>query len=94
MVEIIKWIYGIYHEHRKNDLHPTMKPIELVSKVLINSSMAGDVVLDTFGGSGSTLIACEQLGRCCYMVEKEPVYCQIIIDRWEEYTGDKVEKVN
>ena len=46
-----------------------------------------------FGGSGSTLIACEQLGRCCYMVKKEPVYCQVIIDRWEEFTGGKAEKI-
>ena len=55
--------------------------------------VSGDVVLDIFGGSGSTLIACEQLNRCCYMVEKEPVYCQIIINRWEEYTGLKAEKI-
>ena len=79
---------------QRNDLHPTMKPLNLVSKAVGNSSEENDVVLDIFGGSGSTLIACEQLNRCCYMVEKEPVYCQIIINRWEEFTGGKAEKIN
>ncbi len=70
-----------------NVLHPTMKPIELVSKAIENSSKSRDVVLDTFGGSGSTLIACEKTGRSCRMMELEPKYCDIIIDRWQEFTG-------
>ena len=79
---------------QRNDLHPIMKPLNLVSKAVGNSSRENDVVLDIFGGSGSTLIACEQLNRCCYMVEKEPVYCQVIVDRWEEFTVGKAEKID
>ena len=56
---------------------------------MINSSRAGDIVLDPFGGSGTTLIACEQLGRRCRMVELDPVYCDVIVDRWEKFTGQK-----
>ena len=69
--------------------HPTMKPIELVSKAIINSSNKGDLVLDLFGGSGSTLIACEQLKRKCFMAELDPHYVDVIIDRWESLTGEK-----
>lgn len=76
---------------RKCDLHPTMKPVALVENALLNSSAAGDVVLDGFGGSGTTLIACEQLGRTCYMMEIDPHYAQVIIDRWEKLTGEKAE---
>mgnify|MGYP003320834439 CR=1 FL=1 len=71
-----------------------LKPIELLSKAVNNSSKTGNLVLDTFGGSGSTLIACEQLNRKCYMVGKEPFYCQIIIDRWEDYTGNKAKLIS
>lgn len=69
--------------------HPTMKPIPLVGKLIANSTRRGDTVLDIFGGSGTTLIACEQLGRKCRMVEYEPVYIDVIIKRWEELTGMK-----
>lgn len=72
-----------------NDLHPTMKPIRLLGKLIRNSSDPGDVVLDFFGGSGSTMIACEQLGRSCYMMELDPKFCDVIVDRWEKYTGKK-----
>ncbi len=72
-----------------NDLHPTMKPIPLIGKLIKNSSKKNYLVLDLFGGSGSTLIACEQLDRICYMVEYDPKYCDVIIKRWEELTGDK-----
>ena len=65
-------------------LHPTMKPIELCEKGIKNSSQRNDSVLDLFGGSGSTLIACERLNRKCYMSELYPIYVQVIIDRWEE----------
>jgi DNA modification methylase len=73
----------------KSDLHPTMKPIEICAKGVGNSSQPGDIVLDLFGGSGSTLIACEQTGRKCYMMELDPVYCDVIVKRWEELTGKK-----
>ena len=72
-----------------NDLHPTMKPIKLLAKFIRNSSDAGESVLDPFGGSGSTLIACEQLGRKCYTMELDPKYCDVIIARWEKLTGGK-----
>ena len=72
-----------------NDLHPTMKPIRLLSKMILNSSDKGDIVTDFFGGSGSTLIACEQLNRKCYMMELDPHYCDVIIQRWENLTGQK-----
>lgn len=69
--------------------HPTMKPVPLIGQLICNSSRRGDTVLDVFGGSGTTLIAAEQLGRCCRMVEFEPVYIDVIIKRWEELTGMK-----
>lgn len=74
-------------------LHPTMKPIELCEKPILNSSKWNDIVLDVFGGSGSTLIACEKTNRKCRMMELDPVYCQVIIDRWEQFTGQKAEKI-
>lgn len=77
----------------KNGLHPTMKPIELISKLIHNSSEKGEKVLDLFGGSGSTLIACEQLDRVCYTMEYEPLYVDAIIQRYEEYTGKKAVKI-
>ena len=72
-----------------NRLHPTMKPVKLVARFLLNSSQKGDVVADIFGGSGTTLIACEQLGRKCRMMELDPHYCDVIIARWEQFTGRK-----
>ena len=77
----------------KNDLHPTMKPIPLPAKAITNSSQPGDIVLDLFGGSGSTLMACEQLNRRCYTMELDEKYASVIIDRWEQYTGEKAEKI-
>lgn len=77
----------------KSDMHPTMKPIPLFATLIQNSSRKGDVVLDIFGGSGTTLMACEQIGRRCRMIELDPIYCQVIINRWEEYTGKKAEKI-
>jgi DNA modification methylase len=78
---------------RKCDLHPTMKPVELVANCIENNSIGGDIVLDVFGGSGTTMIACEQLNRRCYMMELDPHYCDVIIDRWEQFTGKKAEKI-
>lgn len=74
---------------RKCNLHPTMKPVELVAECILNSSAEGDIVADIFGGSGTTMIACEQLNRKCIMMEKDPHYCDVIIDRWEQLTGKK-----
>jgi DNA modification methylase len=71
----------------RNDLHPTMKPVELVERSLRNSSRPGDRVLDCFGGSGSTLIAAEKTGRQCRLMELDPHYCDVIIRRWQEWTG-------
>lgn len=76
-----------------NNLHPTMKPIKLISKFILNSSKEGDIVGDIFGGSGSTLIACEQLHRKCRMMELDPKYVDVIIKRWEDFTGKKAVKV-
>lgn len=73
--------------------HPTPKPIELIAKALKNSSKQEDIILDVFGGSGSTLIACEQLNRKCYMMELDPKYVDVIIERWESFTGKKAIKV-
>lgn len=75
----------------RSELHPTMKPIELVQKSLVNSSKPGNIVLDSFGGSGSTLIACEQTNRKCRMVELDPQYCDVIIARWEKFSGKTAE---
>ena len=77
-----------------NDLHPTMKPVKLISKLICNSTNDGGSVLDLFGGSGTTMIACEQLGRTCYMMELDPKYCDVIIRRWENFTGGKAVLVN
>lgn len=78
----------------KNDLHPTMKPIKLLARFIRNSSKADDSILDLFGGSGSTLIACEQMNRNCSMLELEPKYCDVIIKRWEAFTGGTAELIN
>jgi len=67
--------------------HPTMKPVALCAKAIENSSKGGDIVLDLFGGSGSTLIACEQLNRTCYMMELDPVYCDVIVQRYINLKG-------
>jgi DNA modification methylase len=74
---------------RKCDLHPTMKPIKLVARLITNSSKRGDIVADIFGGSGTTLLASEQLGRKCRMIELDPKYCDVIVKRWEDMTGRK-----
>lgn len=78
----------------RNDVHPTMKPVPLMGKLISNSTKAGETVLDLFGGSGSTMIACEQLGRSCCMMELDPKYCDVIIDRWETFTGEKAVLLN
>ena len=78
---------------KRSDEHPTMKPVPLVMKAITNSSKPSDIVLDLFGGSGTTLIAAEETGRKCYMMELDPHYCDVIIDRWEQFTGRKAVKL-
>ena len=75
-------------------LHPTMKPIKLLARQIRNSTKKNELVFDGFGGSGSTLIACEQLGRRCYTCELDERYCDVIIQRWETLTGQKAIKEN
>jgi site-specific DNA-methyltransferase (adenine-specific) len=74
-----------------NDIHPTMKPVRLMGRLIKNSARPQENVLDLFGGSGSTLIACEQLNRTCYMMEFDPKYCDAILARWEKLTGEQAE---
>ena len=76
-----------YDKPHKNPDHPTSKPVELATRAMTNSSTLGDIVLDLFLGSGSTMIAAQQMGRACYGTELEPRYCDIIVRRWEEFTG-------
>lgn len=76
----------------RNADHPTMKPVSICARAIQNSSEPGDRVLDPFGGSGSTLLACEQTDRICYMMEYDPVYAEVIIRRWEAFTGQKAVK--
>jgi DNA modification methylase len=79
----------LWHENKPaaNRTHPTSKPVELIERALVNSSKAGDVVADLFGGSGSTLIACERRNRKSRLMEIDPKYADCIVRRWEEYTG-------
>lgn len=77
------------YKRTANKLHPTMKPVELIANALLNSTKSNENVLDLFGGSGSTLIACEQLNRKCFMMELDEHYCDVIIQRWENLTGKK-----
>ncbi len=80
-----------YPKPLKSLLHPTMKPPALLRRLIYHSSRPGDIVLDPFGGSGSTLIACEQLGRRCFIIEQEESYCQTILERWQKLTKGKAE---
>jgi DNA modification methylase len=74
--------------------HATPKPIALCSRAIKSSSRENEIVLDMFGGSGSTLIACEQLNRNAYVMELEPQWVDVIIDRWEQFTGQKAELIS
>lgn len=77
---------------KRSEEHPTMKPVELVIRAIQNSSLAGDLVLDPFGGSGSTMIAAEQTGRKAYLMELDALYCDVIVQRYEKFTGKKAER--
>ena len=74
---------------QKNDLHPTMKPVELVERAIRNSSRPGDIVLDPFGGSGTTLIAAEKTGRIGWLIELDPKYVDVIVRRWQDWSGQE-----
>ncbi len=89
--EFNKSVWEIGREGDKS--HPTMKPVKLIENALLNSSQRGDIVIDIFGGSGSTLIACEQLNRKCFMMEIDNRYCEVIINRWEKFTNLKAVKL-
>ena len=80
-------------EHEKR-VHPTQKPVRMLGEVLKDYTSEGDIVVDVFGGSGSTLIACEQLNRKCYMCELDERYCDVIVQRWENFTGQKAVLLN
>ena len=86
----------VIHEDKpsKSVEHPTMKPLKLLARQIRNSTRTGEKVLDTFGGSGSTLLTCEQLGRVCYTAELDPKYCDVIIQRWEKATGNKAVRID
>ena len=89
---------GVIHgnvasDNQYADIHKATFPIYLPSEIISLFTKKGGTVLDCFGGTGTTMIACEELGRKCFMIELEPRYCDVIIDRWEQYTGRKAEKV-
>jgi DNA modification methylase len=84
----------VYPRPNKSKLHPTMKPVGLLRRLILNSSKVNDIVFDGFVGSGSTLLAAEQTNRRCLAVELDPEYCQVVINRWEKLTGLKAEKLS
>lgn len=102
LIELLEKVYSdkvsttVIDENKPaiNDLHPTMKPLKLIAKLVKNSSKPGENVLDLFGGSGSTIMTCEQLGRKCFTMEYDPKYVDAIINRWEEFTGKKAKLLN
>lgn len=102
MAQLLREIYAeeiatdVIRESKPNvsELHPTMKPLKLIARQIRNSSREGEAVLDLFGGSGTTLIACEQMNRRCFMMEFDPHYADVIVDRWEALTGLKALKIN
>lgn len=87
-------VWRIQRKMGKDEDHATKKPIELVERAIRHASVNGALILDLFGGSGSTLIACEKTNRKCFMMEMDPKYCDVIVARWEKYTGKKAELVN
>ena len=82
-------MWNIQKDNANDYIHATQKPIKLSATAIRNTTNENDAILDLFGGSGSTLIACEQLNRKCYMMELDPHYVDVIIKRWEDYTGNK-----
>lgn len=86
-------VWTIKKDSSSEYVHPTQKPIKLSEFAMRNTTERGDIVLDLFGGSGSTLIACEQMDRRCRMMEYDPAYCDVIVNRWEKFTGYKAELI-
>lgn len=86
-------VWHIQRKMGKDDEHATKKPVEIVERCIRHATKKNDLVLDIFGGSGSTLIACEKTNRKCFMMELSPHYCDVIIERWEKFTGKKAELV-
>lgn len=82
-----------FDKPQRSDLHPTMKPIPLFDYQIKNSTKSGDIVMDLFGGSGTSIMACEQDGRTCYTMEFDPKYVDVIINRWEQFTGEKAKLI-
>ena len=89
----ILWSGITARERGEKRTHPTQKPIELCIKFIGQFSKRDNSIIDLFGGSGSTLIACEKLNRKCRMMEIDPIYCQVILDRWEKFTSQKAVKL-
>ena len=87
-------LWSLKRDAKQSYSHPTQKPVELIEKAIQNSSLQEHKILDIFLGSGSTLIACEKTNRKCFGIELDPKYCDVIIQRWEDYTGKKAEKIN
>ena len=87
-------VWSIRKDKESDYEHPTQKPVELSATAISSTTEQGNIVLDCFGGSGSTLIACEQLNRKCYMCELDPHYCDVILQRWEDFTGQKAVLLN
>lgn len=96
--QVVNW-YGdrtqntVWHADKEKGEHPTIKPVELIKIAIFNSSKENDIILDFFGGSGSTLIACEQTKRRCFIMELDEKYCSVIIERWENLTNQKAIKL-
>jgi len=86
-------VWEIKKDSTKDYIHPTQKPTKLAIRAIVNSSKKKNNVLDPFGGSGSTLMACEEKERNCYLIELDPVFCSHIIERWENSTGKKANKI-
>tara|TARA_Y100001951_G_C11277891_1_gene263178 strand:+ start:79 stop:1248 length:1170 start_codon:yes stop_codon:yes gene_type:complete len=87
-------VWNINKDGSSSYLHPTQKPVALAVEAIDKTTKNADIVLDLFGGSGSTLIACEKLARKCYMMELDPIYVDVIIERWENFTGKKAKLID
>lgn len=83
-----------FDKPKKNDMHPTMKPVALFGYQICNNTHESDKVLDMFGGSGTAIMACEQLNRICFTCELDPHFCDVIITRWENFTNQKAVLLN
>jgi hypothetical protein len=86
-------VWSVKKVNPQSMVHLTEKPVELAVRAIQYSSRSGENVLDLFGGSGSTLIACEQTGRKAFLMELDPLYCDVIVERWEKFTGKKAERI-